>query len=347
MSNKIISKFVVLLICLLGASFISAEVKEGEYRGAKTATHPSWFKESFLDLEEDIADAAENNKRLVVYFWQPGCPYCSQLWEDNFSKKDILNKFRDNFEIVALNLWGDRDVVSVAGNNYTEKSFAEALQIKYTPTLLFFNEQRKVVHQLNGYVPPEDFMTSLEYVSGKNDTNQSFAEFSVARAGNKKVGKLNHEDFFMKDGFDLSRRNSQSKEYLAVFFESTNCKNCDLLHNKILQDDTTRKLVQQFDSVQLDRYAETPLTTPKGVKTTAKEWATRLNISYLPATVFFDSTGKEVMRIDAQMRTFHTQSVYDFVLSGAYKTEKNFQRWISVRADKIRAKGVDVDIWAY
>jgi hypothetical protein len=55
----------------------------------------------------------------------------------------------------------------------------------------------------------------------------------------------------------------------------------------------------------------------------------------------------EVMRIDAQMRSFHIQSVFDYVLSGAYKTERNFQRYISARADKIREKGKDVDIWKY
>ena len=77
------------------------------------------------------------------------------------------------------------------------------------------------------------------------------------------------------------------------------------------------------------------------------EWANKLNISYLPAMIFFNDAGKEVMRIDAQMRTFHIQSVFDYVLSGAYKTEPNFQRYISARADKIRKQGTDVDIWAY
>lgn len=96
----------IILLSLLFITLASAEKakKEGGYFGAKTATHPAWFKESFLDLEEDIADATSNNKRLVVYFWQPGCPYCSQLWEDNFSQKKIEGDFRKSFEIVALNI---------------------------------------------------------------------------------------------------------------------------------------------------------------------------------------------------------------------------------------------------
>lgn len=333
---------------IIPASYAESTKKEGEYLGAKTATHPEWFKESFLDLEEDIIDAAEKNKRLVVYFWQPGCPYCSQLWEDNFSQQKIVDTFRSNFEIVALNMWGDREVVSVAGNNYSEKSFAEALQIKYTPTLLFFDENKKVVHQLNGYIPPKDFKMSLEYVSGKHESKQTFGKFSLAKKEKQmKEGELHKEDFFTRDNLNLNRKKKSVEKYLAVFFEGKNCKDCDLLHEKTLHDKTTRDLVRQFDTIQLDRFSDTAVITPDGEETSAKDWANQLNISYLPAILFFDLKGREVMRIDTQMRTFHVQSVFDYVITDAYKTELNFQRYISARADKIREQGIDVDIWAY
>lgn len=329
---------------------LSAEQKtEGGYFGAKTATHPEWFKESFLDLEEDIADATSENKRLVVYFWQPGCPYCNQLWEDNFSQQKIVDNFRENFEIVSLNMWGDKEVISVGGNDYTEKSFAEALGIKYTPTLLFFDENKKVVHQLNGYIPPEDFQRSMDFVSGKNEKTQSFGEYSLSKTMDldSTTGELHSEGFFTTASYDLNRSEKKEEDYLAVFFEGKNCKNCDLLHEKTLQDKTTRELVKQFTSVQLDRFSDAKVITPAGNSLTAKDWANKLGISYLPAMVFFNQEGKEVMRIDAQMRTFHIQSVFDYVLTGAYKTELNFQRYISARADIIREQGTDVDIFAY
>ena len=343
--------FGLIIILSTSVAFAEKVKKEGGYFGAKTATHPAWFKESFLDLEEDIADAASNNKRLVLYFWQPGCPYCNQLWEDNFSQQKIVDDFRKNFEIIALNMWGDREVVSVAGNDYTEKSFAEALGIKYTPTLLFFDENKKVVHQLNGYIPPEDFQRSMDYVSGKHEKTQSFGAFAAEKIeqanADIKGGKLHSEDFFTKDSQDLNRSEKKGEDYLAVFFESKNCKNCDLLHEKTLQDKTTRDLVKQFKSVQLDRFSSAKVITPAGKASTVKDWANQLGISYLPAMVFFNKEGKEVMRIDAQMRTFHIQSVFDYVLTGAYKTELNFQRYISARGDKVRKNGTDVDIFAY
>ncbi len=351
MNKKLFYQMAFIVVSALFASnyFAESVKKEGGYYGAKTAVHPEWFKESFLDLEEDIDDATSENKRLVVYFWQPGCPYCNQLWEDNFGQQKIVDNFRKNFEIVALNMWGDKEVVSVAGNDYTEKSFSEALGIKYTPTLLFFDENKKVVHQLNGYIPPEDFQRSMNFVSGKNEKNQSFGEYSLSKTMDldRKTGRLHSEDFFTPPSFDLNRSEQKGEDYLAVFFEGKNCKNCDLLHEKTLQDKTTRSLVKQFTSVQLDRFANTKIVTPAGKATTVKEWANKLGISYLPATVFFNQEGKEVMRIDAQMRTFHTQSVFDYVLTGAYKTEFNFQRYISARADKIREQGIDVDIFAY
>jgi len=51
---------------------------------------PSWFKTSFLDFREDIAEAAKSRKRLMVYFGQDGCPYCRVLMCVKFSQKDIV-----------------------------------------------------------------------------------------------------------------------------------------------------------------------------------------------------------------------------------------------------------------
>ncbi|MEH6455054.1 MAG: thioredoxin fold domain-containing protein [Cocleimonas sp.] len=360
-----VTKFILtlLLFCFCGQAVVIADEnkvevkaahieKVGEFRGAKDATHPTWFKESFLDLEEDIAEATENKKRLVVYFWQPGCPYCDQLWDDNFADQKVVDEFRQNFDIVALNMWGDREIVNVGGTAYSEKSFAEALGIKYTPTLLFFDENRKIIHQLNGYVPIENFQKSMNYVSGKHEKSVKFSEFSMIENKNiipKTKSGLNKQDFFITPAFNLDRRNIQDSDdkYTAVFFEAENCENCDLLHQKTLEDETTLALVEKFIAVQLDRYSDIKLITPNGDNTTAKQWATDLGVEYLPAMIFFNNDGSQIMRVDTQLRTFHVQSVFDYVLSGAYKTEANFQRYISARADSIRETGIDVDIFAY
>lgn len=53
------------------------------------------------------------------------------------------------------------------------------------------------------------------------------------------------------------------------------------------------------------------------------------------------------MRIGAFMKTFQFQSVYDYILQKVYLHGPSFQRYISERAEKIRAAGFDTDIWGY
>src|SRR5688572_8526153 len=67
---------------------------------------PPWFAATFLDFREDVADAARDGKRLLVYFGQDGCPYCTKLMVTNFSQRGIVDKTRARFVPIALNLWG-------------------------------------------------------------------------------------------------------------------------------------------------------------------------------------------------------------------------------------------------
>ena len=60
-------------------------------------------------------------------------------------------------DVVAVNMFGDREVTTRDGDTLTEKAFAAAMRVQFTPTLLFFNEQGEVVLRLNGYIPPQSF----------------------------------------------------------------------------------------------------------------------------------------------------------------------------------------------
>lgn len=319
--------------------------QQGQFHGAMETEYPAWFKDSFLELQEDIKEAAGNDRRLMLFFHQDGCPYCNLLVERNLAQKDIEEKVRKHFDVVALNLWGDRELVSLSGETMTEKQLAASAKVQFTPTLLFFDEQGEVVLRLNGYLPPENFDIALDYVAEHQEKTLSFQEFVAARIPSPSAGQLNAKPYFKSPPYDLSRMSHEASRPLAVFFEQKRCPNCDTLHNDVLADAETRKLLEQFDSVQLDMWAKTPVVTPTNERTTARQWAKALDVSYAPTIVYFDGSGKEVFRTDAFFKTFHVQSVMDYVLSGAYRTEPSFQRYISARADALREKGVDVDIW--
>jgi len=318
--------------------------KQGTFSGGVDTIYPSWFKESFLDFQEDIEDAAEQGKRVMILFHKDQCPYCNALVERNLAQKEIKELMQEKFEVIAINMWGDREVVSIGGQRHTEKSFARALNVQFTPTIIVFNEQGKIALRKNGYVPPTSFKLLLQYLVEKQEVQISFRDYLKKHRPIAASGQLNHEDFYQKPPHDLSKYR-QAKQPFAVFFEQKQCPNCDALHQKVLLDPATRSVIGQFKTIQLDMWSDEKMITPEGQQTTARAWAKQLKISYAPSIVVFNREGKEGIRSEAFFKRFHTQSIFHYILEDAHKTEPSFQRYLSARAEHLNKQGVDVDIW--
>ncbi len=304
---------------------------------------PAWFKSSFLDLREDVAEAADEGKRVILYFYQDGCPYCEKLVNTNFAQRDIEQKTRENFEVVAINMWGDTLVTDLSGNEVTEKQFSVGLRVQFTPTLLFLDEQGKVALRTNGYYPPHKFMTALDYVAERHEGKQRFADFLAMRSPQQASGKLHIAKDYMKPPYTLQRRAADKP--LLILFEQHDCAACDEMHGEAFRRLESQKLLKQFDIVLLDIWSRQPLTTPDGRKLATNKWAKELGIQYAPSMLFIDEQGTEVFRAEAYLRPFHTQSVLEYVASGKYKTQPEFQRFVQDKADHLREQGIEVDLW--
>ena len=301
---------------------------------------PEWFKNSFLDLDDDIEEAREAGKRLMLFFYQDGCPYCKKILEDNFGQRDIAEKTRKNFDVVSMNIWGDRNV-SFGDINTTEKDFAARLKIMYTPTIIFFNEKGKPVLRTNGYYHPAKFNAALDYVLERHDKKEKFRAYLARVSPVKTTGKIYKDIETIKSPYDFSK---PSDKYRLVMFEQKQCSECDELHNDILQRKESLEQLKKFNVSVLDMWSGDKLVKPDGKTSSIKGWAKQLNIQYAPSMVYFDPQGKEVFRSDAYLKAFHIQSVMDYVSSGAYKKQSNFQRYIDARAKQLEAQGVHVDI---
>lgn len=323
----------------------SADENKGQFHGGIPTEYPAWFKESFLHLKDDIAEATASGKRVMMIFHQNGCPYCNALVERNLSQKDIEQATRKQFDVVAINMWGDREVTGLDGQHYTEKSFAAANKVQFTPTILFFDEAGQVVLRLNGYLPPARFKTAIDYVGQRQEKAMSFRDYAAAHEPAPAKGEMHKESFFRPAPFDLSRKGNNKGQPIAVFFEQKDCPACDELHGKVLPDKATRRVIGKFFNVQLNMWGNDPVIAPDGKQTTAREWAKALDVKYAPTIVLFDAEGKEVIRSEAFFKVFHTQGIFSYVDSGAYKKEPSFQRYLEGRADAIRQTGKDVDIW--
>ena len=355
-NDRTIHQFVpalLLLSCLFGSAFadvtVQSRLETDEAPGSlgdvpesdffefedqpldTSLTLPDWFKLSFLELSNDIADLKENGKRgLIVYFGQKDCAYCKAHLEHNWQDPFIVAYTQKYFDVVAIDVRGDRPVADVNGKIYrTEKEFSVANKTNFTPTLVFYDTGGKETLRLSGYHPPYQFSAALEYVAEKYYTSEKLKTYFLRAASFSEYGNdsLNSNNIFSVPPYRLDRSLFPSQMPLAVFFEKPRCHACDILHSGPLSNATILHTMTQLESIQLDMLSETPVQTPDGKMTTAKQWAENLGLYYTPTIIFFDEHGKEIIRIDSVVGFYRLNNVLHYVLSKGYLKEPNFQLW--------------------
>ncbi len=331
----------IMFFCL---TFLMAqENKEGKFYGAKDVNIPSWFLDSFLDIKDDIEEQALENKRIIIFVHQKDCPYCNKFISHNLRDKKTKEKLQKHFSIIDINMFGDKEINYLDGKTYSEKSFAKKYQIQFTPTLIFFNEKSEEILRLNGYIPLKKFNLALDYIKNKEEKTLSFKNY-LRKYSKKDISETSIKNKLFINTSKNFRRDKNSKA-LAVFFEYENCLECKKLHTLFLQDPIILKLLKNIDIRFVDMDVNTALVTPSKIIMNTKDWLKKLNITYNPSIIFFDNKGKEIIRIESNFKKFHLQSIVDYVGSQEYKNEAEFQRYLTKRANSIRKKGKDVDIW--
>lgn len=338
-----ILKFLFPLLFLLPTA-LSAQ-SQGQFLGADPVEHPAWFKSSFMDIAEDIEEARDDGKRLVIYFYQDGCPYCAKLIRENFSDVGLLAQLRSNFDLVAVNMFGDVEITDTDGEVLSEKAFARKHEVQFTPSLVFFDSDGSQKIRLSGYRSIPKFRTVMDYVVDESTGGKPFSDYMSERKTAAANQPMPSASYFSPPPHALARKEAAAQRPLAVFFESRSCEDCIRYHADGLSDPEVVSRLEKMDVVQLDVNGAMPVLTPDAKELTAGEWARELDITYIPSIVFFDARGTEVFRTNGMLKAFHTRASLEYVLTKSYLTEPSFQRFLEHYADQIRATGVDVNIW--
>ena len=306
---------------------------------------PDWFKESFLDIREDVAEATAADKRLALYFYQDGCPYCAKLLQEGLGDKTIGTLARQRFDWVPINIWGDRELTGFSGEPTTEKRFAADLKVQFTPTLLLLDEGGKVILRINGYFPPHKLAAALAYVAERREQmGETYADYFAASNPAQAKGKLHEEPGFLKHPLRLAENRDLSMRPLVVMFEQPTCKDCDELHEVTLRREPLAYSLSAFDAAIVNTYSTEPVQTPDGREIPSRDWAAELRIEYTPSLVFFDAAGQEVFRTEGYLKSFHIHGALDYVATGAYIRQPNFQRFLSARREALVERGFEVNL---
>ena len=321
----------VFFSSVLMAAQTPQDIEINDEPAVRDIEYPEWFSETFLDLREDLEEAKAAGKTgIIVYFGQKDCAYCEALIKVNFGReKDIVDYTRKNFNVIAINIWGSREVTDMDGETLTETEYSEKEKTHLTPTLLFYTEPDARPFVLRGYYPPYKFRAALEYVVDGYFKKETLRDY-MARAdppGKFDVADMVEESFFESPPYALDRSHFPAEQPLVVFFEQHDCHACDILHSDPIRDPVVQRMLGNFDAVQLDMWSDTPVVLPDGNKSTAKEWAEKLGIFYAPTLVFFDEGGKEVMRVASVVKLYRLRGILEYVLKKGYLTSPTYQRW--------------------
>lgn len=177
-------QMLTLITCLLVPGWAMAEVGEDGLH-----LQP-WIADTFLDLQEDLAEAKSQGKDLVILFEQKGCPYCQQLHEDNFSRSEITDFIQENFVVLQINMWGNRSVTDFDGEELDEKQLANKWFVQFTPTTIMFDAGGDVPadareaesFRLPGYLKSFHYLAALEFVVADEYDQMPFQRFIQAKA---------------------------------------------------------------------------------------------------------------------------------------------------------------------
>lgn len=162
-----------------------------------------WFSITFRDIRDDIADAAAENKRLVLIFEQRGCIYCKKVHEEILTDPEVRDYLKANFKIVQYNLYGDEEVTDLDGEKLTEKTAGRKWRVAFTPTIMFMPDKAPekgsvrdaTVAIMPGAFRKGTFLDMFTWVREKlYDTEEDFQRYHARRIRERTAAGIKNTD---------------------------------------------------------------------------------------------------------------------------------------------------------
>ncbi|MCP4187330.1 MAG: thioredoxin fold domain-containing protein [Gammaproteobacteria bacterium] len=324
----------MLAVVMLSGQAVSAE--RGKITGGAVHQAPDWFKESFLEIVDDVEEASEDGKHVLLFFQLNACPYCDRMLEESFETEPLTSYIQEHFDTIAINVRGDRDIAFNEETSVSEKELSEILQVRATPAILFLNEENKTIVRVNGYRAPERFRQVLEYIATKSYQNTKLADYLQAKLV-RNVYQLRNNDLFTQTN-DLFQVDGP----LMVIFEDGSCYDCNEFHDGILAHELVRKEIKPFTIVRLNADSGETIIDPYGNETTAGELSRKYEMIYRPGILVFDE-GNLVRRHDSLTFPHHFKESMRYVAGGYYKNS-DYRSYSEQRTEELLAAGIEIDL---
>jgi thioredoxin-related protein len=171
---KALTRLLLLAVVLAAGSVLAAETRDPE---------DHFFNLNTGDLKAESADAKNAGKRAIfVMFEQDGCPGCLYMKNNVLNRSDVQKFYREHFVNFTVNINGAVPLTDFAGRDFTEKSYAQALGIEGTPTLVFYDlGGKEVVRMLGPIKDATEFLLLGQFVASGAYKTRQFAEYRLSQ----------------------------------------------------------------------------------------------------------------------------------------------------------------------
>jgi thioredoxin-related protein len=178
--------FILIAAAALASAARAADPPKEPALGENGLYVQPWFLHSFLDLKEDLEEAAQKGRRFAIIWEQKGCPYCKETHLVNLAKPEIAGYIQKHYVVLQLDLWGARKVKDFDGEELSEKALAQKYGVRFTPTVQFFpprlGDEKKSgraieVARMPGYMRPFPFFTMFQYVQDEGHKAGAFRDY--------------------------------------------------------------------------------------------------------------------------------------------------------------------------
>ena len=325
-----------------GAAFDDSVIAKVEY--------PAWFKDGFMELPQDLADAVEAGKTgLFLFVSTEGCSYCHLFLQKSLGDPEIAARVQAHFDTLGLEIFDDRELTDFAGAPTPVKEFVLEQGVQFAPTLLFYAPDEtgaaRLLARLPGYYEPERFDRVLDYLIEGHWRERTLKDH-LARTAPTPEGDedrpagLQSDPLFAAPPYALDRSGVPAERPLVVIFESADCPRCPRFHREVLGNADIRATLSGMEVVRLDAAdGNTPVITPEGRRTTPAEWYAALGFSDLPALAFYSEDGRNVLQSDALVLTSRMTNSLGFLRERAYERGWTYQRYARSQSMARHASG--------
>jgi thioredoxin-related protein len=178
-ARKIRAAMLRFLRFALAAATLAPALALAQLYGAERDPMQHFFSPSLGDLRAELVDAKRAGKRgAFVMYVRDDCPYCERMKRNILSLTGVQAYYRKHFAVLAVDIKGAVPITDFAGKQTTEKAFAAAQGVKFTPVIIFYGLDGKPLTRFDGEIPSvEDFMLLGDFVVSGAYKSMTFAGY--------------------------------------------------------------------------------------------------------------------------------------------------------------------------